>query len=122
MTNLTITTENFNSTTMKKRIYISGKIGNPNDPDVRPKFNCAAQQLAAAGYEPVNPLDNGLPDNAPWIDHIIADLRTMQTCDGVYLLHDWTESDGARIECLFADVLFSSTQIIEQPARLAFQR
>lgn len=105
---------------MKKRIYISGKIGDPHNPHVRPKFNSAAQQLAAADFEPVNPLDNGLPADAPWIEHILADLRLLATCDGVYLLPDWTDSDGARIECLFAELLGRPYEIIKQLPHMAY--
>lgn len=105
---------------MKKRIYISGKIGYPILPDVRQKFNCAAQQLAAAGFEPVNPFDNGLSDDDPWIDHILADMETISQCEGIYRLPDWTESDGARIERWVARRLFPEKAIIEQPHHMAF--
>ena len=54
------------------------------------------------GYEPVNPLSNGLPADFPWKEHMKADIATLLDCDGIYLLPDWDLSVGARIEANIA--------------------
>lgn len=54
------------------------------------------------GYEPVNPLDNGLSEHDNWEVHIVKDIATLLQCKAIYMLQDWQDSKGARIEYYIA--------------------
>ncbi len=99
-----------------KKIYISGQIsGLPYD-EVVAKFKEAEERLQAQGYETVNPLKNGLPDNAPWELHMALDIVQLLGCETIYLLPDWQQSKGATLEKKIAE--FTGKEIIyqEEPA------
>lgn len=86
----------------KLKIYISGPItGLPYD-EVERHFERAKRDLAKADFEPVSPLENGLPPEASWEAHMQRDLEILSTCDGIYLLRGWEKSKGAQIEVNFA--------------------
>lgn len=87
---------------MVSKIYISGKIGGEPMDDVRRKFAAAGTKLRALGMETVNPLDNGLPEDAPWEKHMAKDMAMLAGCDAIYMLPDWTDSRGAGMEHDFA--------------------
>lgn len=52
-----------------KRIYISGAIEHHYIAERRQAFQRAAEYIAAQGGIPVNPFDNGVPENAHWREH-----------------------------------------------------
>lgn len=79
-----------------KKIYISGKI--TGDPQYKEKFDYVAAVIEAAGYAPVNPTEVHLEDAATWGDYMRHDIKLLCDCDGVYMLNDWQESKGAKIE------------------------
>jgi hypothetical protein len=80
------------------RIYISGPITGLPDLN-RPAFALAAEQLRAAGFEPVNPhdIDPGKQDPT-WRCHMRADVKILVDCDAVATLPRWQASRGACIE------------------------
>lgn len=89
---------------MKKRIYISGPMaGLPGFN--KPAFFAAEEALRAAGYYPVNPARNGLPDTAEWHQHMRADIKMLMDCDGLAMLPGWEQSRGAKLEVSIAIVL-----------------
>lgn len=86
-----------------KKIYISGPISGLPLEKVKQAFNDAEIHHALGmDYEPVNPLNNGLPTNATWEEHMRADLRLLLDCDTIYMLEGWEKSRGARIEYALA--------------------
>lgn len=95
------------------KVYISGKITGQDPVQTAEKFRQAGRQVAAFGHEPVSPLDNGLSPDAPWREHIARDIAMLLECDGIYLLRDWSESPGARIELNIAQEC--GFEIMEQP-------
>lgn len=95
------------------KIYISGKISDLPTETCRNKFEQAEAQVRAFGHEPVSPLRNGLPENAPWEEHMARDIYMLLGCDGIYLLKDWNDSPGARIEEFAARE--RGLEIIHQP-------
>ena len=93
--------------------YISGKIsGLPTD-QVTAKFKQAEQQIRAFGHEPVNPTNNGLGSEASWNEHLVADVALLLECDAIYLLKDWGDSRGSRIEANIAEEC--GLQIVHKP-------
>ena len=80
------------------RVYISGKItGLPYDEVVR-LFAKGEDDISKMGHEPINPLNNGLVKSATWKEHMVRDIEMLMTCEAIYLLTNWTDSRGARIE------------------------
>lgn len=99
--------------------YISGKIsGLPTD-QVTAKFQQAEQQIRAFGHEPVNPINNGLGSEASWNEHLVADVALLLECDAIYLLKDWGDSRGSRIEANIAEEC--GLQIVHQPEYGAYR-
>lgn len=100
------------------KVYISGKIGEEVVSEAtRQKFAKAEEMLKAKGYEVFNPTTSGLGkvadekvleaerrgEKTTWYQEILKlDLDALSFCDGIYLLNDYKQSDGARIEYDFA--------------------
>lgn len=85
------------------RVYISGKISGLPYEAVRTKFHSAEQRIKDCGFTPINPLRNGLPVDATWEEHMSADLIALLSCDAIFLLPDWLESQGATLELRIAE-------------------
>ncbi len=80
------------------KIYISGPITGLPYNEVESCFNKVEKELQLAGYETVNPINNGLPKDSTWKEHMRADLRLLLDCDAIYMLEGWERSIGAMIE------------------------
>lgn len=80
------------------KIYISGKITGLPLSEARQRFEDAAVFLAEIGFDPVNPLNNGLESSATWKEHMVADIRLLLDCDAIFMMDGWMESKGASIE------------------------
>lgn len=61
------------------------------------------ERLHNLGFETVNPLSKGLPDNAPYEEHLKLDLRLLLDCDHIYLAKGWEKSNGCRLESEVAE-------------------
>ncbi len=85
-----------------KKIYISGKISGLPISEVIRKFQAACDKVKRFGFEPMNPLDNGLPLDAEWADQMGKDISILLRCDAIYLLPDYFNSEGAKIELAVA--------------------
>lgn len=82
-----------------EQMYISGKItGLPYDEAFK-KFERAEKDVEALGYIAVNPMKL-CPNNPDWTweDCMAVDLAALLKCKGIYMLHDWGSSKGARCE------------------------
>lgn len=80
----------------RKRIYISGKI--TDDANYKVNFEVAELALETAGFQPVNPAEEHLPEGATWADYMRHDIKLLCDCDAIYMLKGWRESAGAKIE------------------------
>lgn len=89
----------------RRKCYNSGKIGGLPLPVAAHKFEQADKEIRCLGYEPVNPLNNGLQYSDPWIMHMVLDIINLMGCPVVYFQADWRESRGARIEYRVAKLL-----------------
>jgi hypothetical protein len=87
------------------KVYVSGKITGCQAKEVKKKFSCASDLLKLKGYIPVNPLDLPIPKPISWEDFMINDIKHLFLCDGIYMLKDWGQSKGARIEYAIAKEL-----------------
>lgn len=94
------------------KVYISGPITGLPYEEVEKAFNEAETRLQEQGYEVVNQLNNGLPRESTWKEHMRADLKLLLDCDAIYLLKGYQNSKGAMIEYDLARILHYD--IIEQ--------
>lgn len=90
----------------KKLIYISGKI--TGDDNYRAKFAMARDRLTRDGYNVLNPVEAGDTldmvhkyaglEPPTWSEYMRKCLVTISGADAVYMLRDWKQSRGARLE------------------------
>ena len=79
------------------KVYISGPM--TGMPELNfPAFNLAAEQLRAAGYVVVNPVEVNDGHSSEWGDCMRNDIRALMDCDTVALLPGWQASRGANLE------------------------
>jgi hypothetical protein len=88
-----------------KKIYISGKITGLDYEDALRKFNEAEEFLKLAEHEVVNPMTIEHNHDKTWESYMKVDLIEMLKCDVVYMLKNWHDSKGARMEFDIAEKL-----------------
>lgn len=100
------------------RVYISGKIGEYTpSAEVLDKFARAEKMLKAKGYATFNPTTSGFGKMADllvekakaegvettWYAEIMKlDIEALSFCNAIYMLEDWEQSNGAKVELSFA--------------------
>ena len=84
------------------KIYISGRISGRPLAQVREEFEQAEIKLRRFGFLPINPMNNGLPADAAWEDHMGRDIAMLLRCQAIYMLPGWPRSEGATLEYLIA--------------------
>ncbi|MBQ7181078.1 MAG: DUF4406 domain-containing protein [Bacteroidaceae bacterium] len=91
------------------RVYISGKISEEVLSDAtREKFAGAERELRGWDFEVFNPTTSGLGLRAEelakengtdfYTEIMRLDLDELRRCDAIYLLRDWADSPGAKVE------------------------
>lgn len=81
------------------KIYISGKISGLPLKAAKQKFKWHSAFLKLKGFEPVNPFEiNQISPEKTWTDYMLIDIKHLFGCDAIYMLKDWGQSRGARIE------------------------
>lgn len=80
---------------MKIKIYIAGKVTGEDPAQCAAKFKAAADELRAAGFEPVNPIELVNNPKASWCDAMKICIKALMDCTGVYLLPCHVKSVGA---------------------------
>ena len=83
---------------MKKKVYISGAIAHYDLKERMATFDHAARYLSIKGYEPANPFENGVSQEAHWMEHMRVDIALLLKCDCIYMLQGWELSKGAKPE------------------------
>ena len=93
------------------KIYISGKISGLPIGIAKAKFKWHAGFLEIKGYEPVNPFDGEPIFEKPlssytkdeiWAIFMATDIKELFACEAIYMLKDWGQSKGARVEYAIA--------------------
>lgn len=87
---------------MKPRIYISGPIDGQNYEERFAAFEKIERRLRRLGFEPFNPMKNGLPRDAGTHAHMHRDLAELTNEDhpyeAIYMMRRWTHSKGCKTE------------------------
>jgi len=87
-----------------KKVYVAGKISGLDYELVKKKFTDAHNLLLFLGLSPVIPIFLCKADWNWWRCMAVC-LWNLAQCDAIYLLPDWQNSRGARIERKFAKLL-----------------
>lgn len=82
----------------KKKIYVSGKITGLDKTEAVDKFEKARKKLIADGFSVFVPTILPEYPDVSHDDYLHICYAMIDVCDAIYMLKDWTESDGARKE------------------------
>lgn len=86
------------------KIYISGKITGLQPREYRGKFKAAAKFLREAGHTVVDPSRMDVYD-LTYAQYMALDTTLLSFCDAIYMLDNWRDSNGARLEKEYAESL-----------------
>lgn len=83
-----------------KKTYISGKITGLELPEAEQNFHKAGLFLKKKyGCDIINPMfDVEYHPEKTWAEYMLEDIKLLFTCDSIYMLNNWKDSKGARIE------------------------
>ena len=82
------------------KVYIAGKITGCDD--FVEKFTAAESKLRGEGYKVENPIKNKANSYKKYID---LGLKQLSDCDYIYLLSNYKESRGAKLELQYAETV-----------------
>lgn len=82
----------------KEKIYLSLPISGYDINERRATAESKKRELESLGFEVVNPLDNGLPDDAGTHAHMRRDFEMLLGCDAIFMMKDWLRSAGCKVE------------------------
>lgn len=91
-------------------VYISGKI--TGDPGYKKKFAAAEKYLKAQGHIVLNPAI--LPSGLDYEAYLTIDLAMIDAADAVAVIPGWTDSEGSRRECTYAERIGKPVGIIAE--------
>jgi len=87
---------------MKHKCYIAGQISGLEREEYINNFEKAKKEVIELGYEPISPLDLEHGNFESWDDYMKVDLKALIDCDYIYMLNNWKNSRGAKIELRLA--------------------
>ena len=82
---------------MKKKIYISLPIAH-YDLEERRRYAQGVEDALSHFYEVVNPLKNGMPEDADWHEHMRVDIKNLLECDKIFMCRGYEASKGCKLE------------------------
>jgi hypothetical protein len=93
------------------KVYISGKIIGLLEKECKEKFVQAERELFFNGHDPINPTKLTVHDTSKesYLDFSMRaskiSFKIMMDCDAIWLLDNWEDSIGAKIEVAMAKYL-----------------
>ena len=86
-----------------KTVYISGQITGLELKEAKANFDKAEALLLEKSYKPFNPMKVNPPlSGKNWKEYMLDDIVQLFDCDAIFLLDNWQDSKGARIEHFIA--------------------
>lgn len=82
---------------MSKRVYISLPIAH-YDLKERREYAQRVEDMLGHFYDTVNPLRNGVSEDADWKVHMRKDIQDLLTCDAIFMCNGWEMSKGCKLE------------------------
>ena len=94
----------------KRTIYIGGKVTGEDYKQCVKKFKATQDTLEGFGFKVINPM-NYVPEGTSWLNAMEILIPLLKQANYLFLLRDWKDSQGARIEVQVAkrngvDVVF----------------
>lgn len=86
------------------KIYISGKISGLHPRVYRGKFKAAVNRLREQGHTVVDPSRMDVYE-LTYAQYMAIDTTLLSFCDAIYMLDNWKDSNGARLEKEYAESL-----------------
>jgi hypothetical protein len=82
------------------KLYISGKITGLPIEEAKASFKSAVSEVESLGYEAINPMvEVPFNEEFKWVDYMLPNIAILlRKGDGVFMLKNWEDSKGARIE------------------------
>lgn len=81
------------------KIYIAGKVrGLKNYKEI---FKKAENKLQGKGHITLNPAE--LPEGLHWTDYMKICIPMLEVAEAIYLLNNWQDSTGAKVEKAYAE-------------------
>lgn len=84
------------------RIYIAGKIGGLPEKVYKRRFANAEHGFKMLMFEVVNPVKLPHLHERTWKAYMKEDLKALKECDTCFMLNNWQDSKGAKVEHWFA--------------------
>lgn len=81
----------------KNKCYLSGPISGKDLEERKKAFKAAQVMLEAAGYEVINPMENGLPLNSTTAQHMKRDIQLLTECDCIFMMDNGTTHKDATL-------------------------
>lgn len=82
------------------KIYISGRITGLPQNEYMDNFMRSEMWLKARGYSVINPakVNQMLPIDTTYEQYMAMSFCMLDMCDAIYMMSNWTESKGAKME------------------------
>jgi len=87
------------------RIYIAGKVTGEDYDQTYEKFCRIEKMLQGLGHEAVNPMKLVSKHLNNWGEEMKICIANLMECNAIYLIPDWAESKGAKLEYGLANTL-----------------
>lgn len=100
-----------------EKIYISGKITGIED-EAEKLFAEAEIILREMGCDPINPFTLNHEHDKSWKSYMAQDIKALVDCDTMFMLSNWKNSTGARIERKIAKYLGIKIRYEESPSSI----
>ena len=103
------------------KIYVAGKVTGEFRDKCRYKFGYFATRLREQGHQVINPF--AMLDDMRGVftkeDEMTICFAAITVCDAVYMLEDWHESEGAKMEHKFAldhgkKIIYHSAEVLKR--------
>lgn len=85
-----------------KKMYLSGKITGLTYEQAFNEFLAAEITASKIAEQTINPMKLTHNHDKSWENYMLEDIKSLFDCDSIFMLNNWTESKGARIEHFIA--------------------